>query len=53
MMEPVTLADSIVSFIRFRQRRNVDLPQPDGPISAITSFLPISSDTFLIAWFSP
>ena len=24
------------SCIRFRMRRNVDLPQPDGPISAVT-----------------
>src|SRR5262245_26757159 len=24
------------SFMRFRQRRNVDLPQPEGPISAST-----------------
>ena len=24
------------SFIRFSERRKVDLPQPDGPISAVT-----------------
>ena len=34
---PVVRTSSIRSFIRFRQRRNVDLPQPDGPISAVTS----------------
>ena len=36
---PSTRAPGIRSFIRFRQRRNVDLPQPDGPISAVISFL--------------
>ena len=30
------LAEAIVSFIRLRQRRKVDLPQPDGPIMAST-----------------
>ena len=34
-------APSIRSFIRFRQRRNVVLPQPDGPISAVISFFRI------------
>ena len=29
---PVTRAIGIVSFMRLMQRRNVDLPQPDGPI---------------------
>jgi hypothetical protein len=29
-------AASMVSFMRLRQRRNVDLPQPDGPIIAST-----------------
>ena len=28
---------SIRSFIRFSERSRVDLPQPDGPISAVTS----------------
>jgi hypothetical protein len=32
MIEPVTFAFGIVSFIRFMQRKNVDLPQPDGPM---------------------
>ena len=26
----------MVSFIRLRLRMNVDLPQPDGPITAVT-----------------
>jgi len=33
---PSTRAPGITSCIRFRVRRNVDLPQPDGPISAVT-----------------
>jgi hypothetical protein len=31
---PVTRQTSMVSFMRLRQRKKVDLPQPDGPISA-------------------
>jgi hypothetical protein len=27
-----------MSFIRFKQRRYVDLPQPDGPMKAVTDF---------------
>ena len=34
---PVIRTLSIRSFMRFRQRRKVDLPQPDGPIRAVTS----------------
>ena len=43
----------IRSFIRFRQRMNVDLPQPDGPISAVISCLVIFSVTSRIARWSP
>ena len=28
----------MMSFIRFSERRNVDLPQPDGPMNAVTWF---------------
>src|SRR2546429_179307 len=34
--EPVTQAPSDSSCMRFRQRRKVLLPQPDGPITAVT-----------------
>ena len=34
---PSTRAPGIVSCIRFRQRNNVDLPQPDGPMIDVTS----------------
>ena len=33
---PVARASGSVSFIRFSTRRNVLLPQPDGPMSAVT-----------------
>jgi hypothetical protein len=32
-----------VSFIRLRQRRKVDLPQPDGPMKAVTSKMSIET----------
>jgi hypothetical protein len=35
---PSTRAPGTMSFMRFNVRRNVDLPQPDGPMSAVTSF---------------
>jgi len=44
---------SIVSFIRLRQRRKVDLPQPDGPIKAVTVLSRISMSTPLMASVSP
>src|SRR5215470_117868 len=50
---PVTRAPGTTSCIRFRHRMNVDLPQPDGPMSAVTAFgaieMPISCST----WCSP
>ena len=33
---PSTRAPGITSCIRFSDRRKVDLPQPEGPISAVT-----------------
>ena len=36
MTSPSTYAPRITSCIRFIDRRNVDFPQPDGPISAVT-----------------
>jgi len=36
-MLPETLHPSMMSFILLRHRRKVDLPQPEGPISAVTS----------------
>ena len=41
------LALATVSFMRFNVRRKVDLPQPDGPMKAVTRLVPsVRSDTF-------
>jgi hypothetical protein len=42
---PFTFAAAMVSFILFRQRRNVDLPHPEGPISAVIRRSWISTST--------
>ena len=34
---PSTRAPGMMSFIRFSVRRNVLLPQPDGPMNAVTT----------------
>jgi len=36
VITPSTRAAVMVSFMRLRQRRKVDLPQPEGPIMAST-----------------
>ncbi len=50
---PFTLAIGMVSFMRFKVRRKVDLPQPDGPMKAVTLSRSTSIETFSIAYFSP
>src|SRR5947209_15188276 len=50
---PSTLALGIVSCIRFRQRINVDLPQPDGPMIAETACSSKSRVMSSIAFFGP
>src|SRR5262245_36379610 len=50
---PSTRAPSIRSFIRFRTRRNVDLPQPDGPIRAVTEHSGMVSVIRCSAWAEP
>ena len=42
---PASGADGTSSCIRLRIRRNVDLPQPDGPISAVMPPAAIVSET--------
>ncbi|EXI72887.1 MAG: hypothetical protein AW07_03023 [Candidatus Accumulibacter sp. SK-11] len=39
--------------MRLKQRRKVDLPQPEGPISAVTSFFSTGKSMFFKAWKSP
>ena len=53
MILPSTFALGIRSFMRFRQRIRVDLPQPEGPISAVISFLAMSKVTSRTAGLSP
>jgi len=36
--------------MRLKMRSSVDLPQPDGPIRAVTRFSGISSAMFFSAW---
>jgi len=50
---PVTRQIGIVSFIRLMQRRNVDLPQPEGPMKDITERSGMSTDTLFRACFAP
>src|SRR6478609_8836753 len=42
---PSTLAPGTVSCMRLRQRRSVDLPQPDGPMIAVTCPAGTPNDT--------
>jgi hypothetical protein len=41
------------SFIRLKQRMKVDLPQPDGPMKAVTRLRWISSETSASAGAPP
>ena len=50
---PSTRVPVMRSFIRFSDRSTVDLPQPDGPISAVISLTPMSMVTSLTARKSP
>ena len=39
--------------MRLSERRNVDLPQPDGPMKAVTCFSAMSIVTGPTPFFSP
>ena len=39
--------------MRFSVRRNVDLPQPEGPIKAVICRSGMATDTSWRAWFCP
>ena len=52
MLPRVTRVPGISSFIRLMQRKNVDLPQPDGPMNAMTELRATSMLTSLMACFS-
>src|SRR5260370_40272568 len=50
---PSARAPGISSWRRLRQRTSVDLPQPDGPISAVTWFGSTDSDMSSMASLLP
>ena len=52
-MLPSTRAVGVSSCIRLRVRRNVLLPQPDGPMIAVTAFGRIVRLMSWIAWKAP
>ena len=49
----VIVAPGISSFIRLMQRSNVDFPQPEGPMKAVTLWAGISSSMFFSASEEP
>src|SRR5262245_34917790 len=53
LIVPVILTLSIRSFIRFKQRSSVDLPQPEGPINAVTRRSSMSIEMSWRTWLSP
>ena len=52
-MSPECRVCGISSFNRFTERRNVLLPQPEGPISAVTARRGIATLTSNSAWVRP
>src|SRR6266542_853909 len=50
---PEARAPRITSCMRLRQRMNVLLPQPEGPMMAVMRLTAISNETFPIAWRVP
>ena len=50
---PLTRAPGITSCMRLSVRRKVDLPQPEGPMSAVTDLASIVIDTSSTARKSP
>jgi len=52
-ISPVSRVPGIRSFIRFSNLKKVDLPQPDGPMNAVTVLRSISIVMFFSAWKSP
>ncbi len=52
-MRPEVWVPSMRSFMRFMQRRKVDLPQPEGPMKAVMLLGATSMVTPERAWKSP
>ncbi len=53
MIAPSYFVSACRSCMRLKQRRKVLLPQPDGPISAVTWCSGITRLMFFSAWFVP
>ncbi len=53
LTEPSTRVPEMMSFMRLSVRRNVLLPQPDGPMNAVTTFARISIEISVSACFGP
>ena len=53
MTLPSERAPGISSCMRLMQRTIVDLPQPDGPMMAVTSLAGKSMSMPLTAWIAP
>src|ERR1019366_6920397 len=52
-ISPSMRASGLSSCIRLMARRKVDLPQPLGPMMAVTARAAMSNETFLTAAFLP
>lgn len=52
-MEPVTRVFGVTSCMRLIARSTVDLPQPDGPMKAVTDWAGTERLTSWTAWKSP
>jgi hypothetical protein len=50
---PASCAEGTFSCIRFKIRKNVDFPHPDGPINAVTVCAGIVNDTRSSTLFDP
>ena len=51
LTEPSTRVPGMMSFMRLSVRRNVLLPQPDGPMNAVTTLARISIEISVSARF--
>src|ERR1051326_3947022 len=52
-MSPGIFASGTSSCMRLRERRKVDLPQPLGPMMAVTARARTSRETLLRTWLAP
>lgn len=53
LISPSARCSGYSAYILLKVRSSVDLPQPDGPMKAVTCFSGICSEMFLRAWNLP